>query len=81
MTPRWIPLAWLMAGLCACATVDNPVTGRAERSVMDERTEIAEGRKAHQEVLAEYGELRDERLQQYVREVGRRLAQHGYVCA
>lgn len=81
MTPRWIPLACLMAGLCACATVENPVTGRAERSVMDERTEIAEGRKAHQEVLAEYGELRDERLQQYVREVGRRLAQHSHRAA
>jgi predicted Zn-dependent protease len=71
-------LACLLAGLCACASVENPVTGRVERTVMDERAEIAEGRKAHQEVLAEYGELKDPRVQQYVREVGQRLAQQSH---
>ena len=44
----------LLLALSACGTtVINPVTGEAERSVMDEPTEIAEGAKAH--LLAEMG--------------------------
>lgn len=61
--------------LVGCGTtVVNPVTGRAERTVMDEATEIAEGRKAHQQVLAEYGAYADPRLQAYVDRVGQNLA-------
>ena len=45
--------------LLGCGTtVVNPVTGREERTVMDEAAEIAAGRKAHQQVLAEYGVYR-----------------------
>ena len=65
--------AALLAG-CATSTVTNPVSGRAERTVMDERTEIAEGQKAHQQVLAEYGALDNPRLQAYVNGLGQRLA-------
>ena len=65
--------AALVAG-CATSTVTNPVTGRAERSVMDEATELAEGRKAHQQVLAEYSALDNPRLQAYVNGLGQRLA-------
>jgi predicted Zn-dependent protease len=69
-----VPLAIALA--CGCTTtVQNPVTGEAERTVMDERSEIEEGRKAHQEVLAEYGTVQDPRVQAYVSEIGRRLAQ------
>ena len=64
--------AVLLAG-CG-TTVVNPVTGRAERTVMDEATEIAEGAKAHQQVLAEYKALAHPRLQAYVNEIGQRLA-------
>lgn len=78
MPHRLLPLALAFA-LCACTTtVENPVTGKAERTVMDERSELAEGRKAHQQVLAEYGELKDAKLQAYVGEIGRRLAQHSH---
>ncbi len=64
--------ALLLAG---CGTkVVNPVTGKAERSVMDEASEIAEGSKAHQQVLAEYSALADPRLQAYVNGVGQKLA-------
>jgi len=78
MQHRLIPLA-LATLLCACTTtVENPVTGKAERTVMDERSELAEGRKAHQQVLAEYGELKDAKLQAYVSEIGKRLAQHSH---
>ena len=57
-----------------CATVTNPVTGKAERTVMDERSELAEGAKAHPQILAEFGEYKDPGLQAYVNEVGQRLA-------
>jgi predicted Zn-dependent protease len=69
----------LMASLAACGTtVTNPVTGRAERTVMDERAEIEEGRKAHAEVLKEYGVYNDPALQAYVNEVGQKLAKQSH---
>ncbi len=63
-----------LALLVGCATVTNPVTGQAERTVMDEPREIAEGQKAHQQVLAEYGVYPNQQLQAYVNELGQRLA-------
>ncbi len=64
--------ATLIAG---CGTnVVNPVTGQTERSVMSEQDEITEGRKAHAEVLKEYGVYPDTRLQAYVDGVGQKLA-------
>jgi predicted Zn-dependent protease len=62
----------LFAG-CGTAVV-NPVTGQAERSVMSEEAEIAEGAKAHQQVLQEYGVVSDPILQAYVNNLGQRLA-------
>lgn len=73
-----IPLSLAAALLLGCATVENPVTGQSERTVMDEQAEIAEGRKAHEQVLAEYGEYKDARLQAYVSELGQRLASHSH---
>lgn len=66
----------LLAGsLAGCgSTVNNPVTGQAERSVMSEADEIAEGRKAHAQVLQEYGVLKNPRVQAYVNDIGQRLA-------
>lgn len=64
--------------LAGCATVTNPVSGRQELSVMDERTEIAEGRKAHEQVLKEYGVYRNPKLQAYVDELGQRLAKQSH---
>lgn len=73
-------LALAMALLAGCGTtkVVNPVTGQAERSVMDEPTEIAEGTKAHPQILAEYGALADAKLQAYVNEVGQKLAKQSH---
>lgn len=68
--------ATLLAG-CG-TTVVNPVTGQAERTVMDERAELAEGKKAHDEVLKEYGVYPDPRLQAYVNEVGQKLAKQSH---
>lgn len=64
--------------LAGCATVTNPVSGQRELTVMDERSEIAEGRKAHQQVLQEYGAYPNPRLQAYVNEVGQRLARQSH---
>jgi predicted Zn-dependent protease len=61
--------------LPGCGTqVVNPVTGKTELSAMDERSEIAEGKKGHEQVMAEYGVVKDARLQAYVNQVGQRLA-------
>ena len=71
------PLALVL--LTACGTqVVNPVTGRAERSVMDEATEIAEGKKAHEQVLTEYGVLANPGLQAYVNGLGQKLAKESH---
>ncbi len=52
----------------------NPVTGQTEMSVMSEEAEIAEGAKAHQEVLKEYGVYANPAVQNYVNALGQRLA-------
>jgi predicted Zn-dependent protease len=71
------PLLSLAAAglLAACGTaVVNPVTGQSERTVMSEQDEIEEGRKAHAEILKEYGAVDNPRLQAYVNDLGQRLA-------
>ena len=72
------PVCLLLLAACllaACGTqVVNPVTGKTERTVMDEQAEIAEGAKAHDEVLKEYGAYDNPRLQAYVNDLGQRLA-------
>lgn len=76
---RWLhPLALALA-LAGCGTqVINPVTGAAERTVMDEAAEVAEGRKAHAQVLAEYGAYGNPRLQAYVNDLGQKLARQSH---
>ena len=69
------PLLLAASLLAACGTqVVNPVTGKTERTVMDEPAEIAEGAKAHKEVLEEYGAYDNPKLQAYVDDLGQRLA-------
>ena len=75
-----LPLLTLLAGLlggCGSQMI-NPVTGKTERSVMDERTELAEGKKAHGYVLKEYGAYPDAKLQAYVNGVGQKLASQSH---
>ncbi len=69
----------MVAALGGCGTtVVNPVTGQTERTVMDEQAEIAEGRKAHEQVLAEYGVVKNAALQAYVTEIGQKLARQSH---
>lgn len=64
-----------LLALSGCGTtVVNPVTGEAERSVMDEPTEIAEGAKAHKQVIQDEGVYDNPKLQAYVNAVGQKLA-------
>ena len=61
--------------LAACgSTVVNPVSGRAERTVMNLSQELEQGRRAHQSVLKEYGTLQNPALQAYVNTLGQKLA-------
>lgn len=71
-----LALAALLAG-CG-STVVNPVTGQAERSVMSEADELAQGRQAHAQVLAEYGRYDHPRLQAYVDALGQKLARQSH---
>jgi len=76
---RALPLLVAASMLVACGTqVVNPVTGQAERSVMSEQDEIAEGAKGHQQVLQEYGAYANPGLQAYVNDLGQRLARQSH---
>lgn len=66
----------LLAG-CGNAVL-NPVSGEAERSVMSESAEVAQGKQGHQEVLKEYGVVKNVRLQAYVNDIGQRLAKQSH---
>ncbi len=75
MRKTLLPLMFAVALLTGCGSpVLNPVTGQTERSVMSEQDEVAEGAKAHQQVLQEYGVVKDAKVQAYVTNLGQRLA-------
>ena len=80
MMKRLITAIVASAILAACGTnVVNPVSGKTERSVMDEKTEVAEGKKAHEEVMKEFGgPLANPKLQAYVNDLGQRLAKQSH---
>jgi predicted Zn-dependent protease len=76
---QWALSAVLAAALLGCGTKTvNPVTGQQERSVMSEQQEVQAGAQAHQEILKEYGVLKNERLQAYVNDLGQRLAKQSH---
>ncbi len=79
MQNKLLPLALASLLLTACGSpVINPVTGLSERSVMSEAAEIEEGKKAHAQVLQEYGVVKNPRLQAYVNDLGQRLAKQSH---
>lgn len=73
---RLIVLSLLL--LAGCASVKNPVTGQREFSAMDEKSEVAAGKKANAQVLEEYSAYADPRVQAYVNELGQRLAHQSH---
>jgi predicted Zn-dependent protease len=58
--------------LAGCAT--NPVTGGKDVVMMSEAQEVEIGRKAHAQVLQQYGRYDDEAVQRYVSDIGQRIA-------
>ncbi|MGH7505095.1 MAG: M48 family metalloprotease, partial [Longimicrobiales bacterium] len=56
----------------ACAT--NPATGETQLSLISEQQEIQMGREADQAIVAQLGLYPDESLQQYVQQLGAKLA-------
>ena len=66
-----VPIA-LLALVAACAT--NPVTGRRELSFMSEAQEIAIAQESDPQIKAEMGVYNDPELQNYVSEIGQRMA-------
>ena len=74
--PRSCGRGWLLAVVLivasACAT--NPVTGKREFSLLSESQEIQIGQEADAEVRREMGVYEDRGLQEYVEEIGMRLA-------
>ena len=78
--PR-LAAAVLAAALLAtgCGTpVVNPVSGQTERSVMDEASEVTEGRKAHAAILAETPAYANPAIQTYVDQLGQKLARQSH---
>lgn len=72
-----ISLLFIALGqLTACAT--NPVSGSQDIVFMSEQQEISLGRKTHQQVLAQYGVYDDPELQEYVQNIGERLARKSH---
>ncbi|HWJ06614.1 MAG TPA: M48 family metalloprotease [Steroidobacteraceae bacterium] len=66
--------AMLFVALAVAGCATNPVTGRPDVVTMSEAQEIELGRKMHPQVLQQYGRYDDEALQQYVSDIGQRIA-------
>ena len=64
--------AALLLPLGSCAT--NPVTGESELALISEEQEIQMGHQAHEQIVASMGLVKDEGLQEYVNQLGQRLA-------
>lgn len=69
-----ILLACLLVSGCAV----NPVTGQQDIVFMSEQDEITLGRKTNQQVLQQYAVYDDKELQDYVQQVGQKLAAKGH---
>lgn len=69
---RWIVLAAAAALVPACAT--NPVSGRSEAVLMSEASEIRTGQQLHVQVTQAMGVYDDLELQDYVQQLGAKLA-------
>ena len=65
-------LAGLAAGPLGCAR--NPVTGKSELSLVSESQEIQMGQQASKEVAQSIGFYKDDKVQSYVADIGKRMA-------
>ena len=68
------PFLLLLSLLILSGCARNPVTGKRQIVLISESQEIAYGREAHPEVLAQFGRVEDSDLQSYFNEIGQELA-------
>ena len=71
------PLLWVLVmalSFMASSCAVNPVTGKKQVVLMSEQQEIAMGRDYHPQVMAFFGEYRDEALQAFITEKGKEMA-------
>jgi predicted Zn-dependent protease len=73
MTPPRIALLWALI-LSATACTVNPVTLEQEFNIVRESREIDIGRTAHPQILKQFGYYYDQNIQNYVDDIGQRLA-------
>ena len=65
-----------LLSLQGCST--NPATGEQNIILMSEQEEIALGRRAHQQILTQFGTYDDPALQRYVQKIGDNLARKSH---
>ncbi|MBY0578267.1 MAG: M48 family metalloprotease [Burkholderiales bacterium] len=76
MKRHYLLVIFALIALPGCAV--NPVSGRQDFVMMSESEEIALGRKSDLEVRKQYGVYDSQKLQQYVDQVGQRLAANSH---
>ncbi len=69
-----IALIIILIFLYSCAT--NPVTGKKELMLISTSQEVAIGKKADKDIIAEYGLYNNKKLTKYVESIGYRLVKH-----
>ncbi|MEL7450116.1 MAG: M48 family metalloprotease [Pseudomonadota bacterium] len=62
--------------LAACAS--NPATGGRDLVFMSEKDEIELGRQLHPQIMSGYTEYKDPQLQEYIKNIGERLAKNSH---
>jgi predicted Zn-dependent protease len=72
--PRLLPLALICSALLLGGCARNPVTGGHDVTVISKKSEVEQGRKQHEEVIKFYGVYEDQALQDYVNDIGQKLA-------
>lgn len=72
----YLLLLFTFISISACAV--NPATGSQDLVLMSEKSEIALGRKTHQEILQQYNVYDNIELQTYVNRVGNELAKNSH---
>ena len=71
---RALAIVLAAAGLMLAGCSTNPVTGQHDITFVSEKSEIEEGRRAHEQVIRAYGVYEDQALQDYINGIGQRLA-------
>ena len=71
---KLLTAAPLLAAIALTGCARNPVTGASDVAIISEKGEIEQGRKAHEQIKRAFGVYEDQALQDYVNELGQRLA-------